>query len=71
MSANTSLEQDKATLLKVWAAVGGTKQTLTNGSDDVSSWKGITVRNGRVRKIGEKMLMGKVWGGTAESNTEL
>ena len=71
MSANTSLAQDKATVLKVWAAVGGAKQALTNGSDDVSSWKGITVRNGRITRIGEIMLMGKVWGGTAESNTEL
>mmetsp|Transcript_25677 Transcript_25677/g.48261 ORF Transcript_25677/g.48261 Transcript_25677/m.48261 type:complete len:639 (+) Transcript_25677:162-2078(+) len=51
MSANTSLAQDKATVLKVWAAVGGTKQALTNGSDDVSSWKGITVWNGRVTNI--------------------
>ena len=59
MSANTSLAQDKATVLKVWAAVGGTKQTLTNGSDDVSTWKGIIVGNGRVMSIGEKMLMGE------------
>ena len=72
MSANTSLAQDQATVLKVWAAVGGTKQVLTNGSDDVSSWKGIRVRNGRVTDIGEIMLMGKRLGlGSAESNTRL
>ena len=72
MSANTSSAQDKATVLKVWAAVGGTKQALTNGSDDVSSWKGITVWNGRVTTIGEIMFMGKRLGlGSAESNTRL
>ena len=50
-------QDDKAAVLKVWAAVGGTKQTLTNGSDDVEDWKGITISNGRVTRIGEKMLM--------------
>ncbi|GMH65513.1 hypothetical protein TrST_g10151 [Triparma strigata] len=51
MPANTTLAQDQATLLKLWAAMGGAKQTLTNGSDDVSRWLGITVRGGRVTKI--------------------
>ncbi|GMI10259.1 hypothetical protein TrVE_jg97 [Triparma verrucosa] len=51
MSANTSLAHDKATLLKVWAAVGGTKQALTNGSDDVEDWKGIRVEDGRVTSV--------------------
>ncbi|GMH85200.1 hypothetical protein TrST_g10914 [Triparma strigata] len=39
------------TVLKLWAAMGGAKQTLTNGSDDVSKWKGIRVNGGRVNKI--------------------
>ena len=65
MPANTTLAQDKATLLKLWAAMGEAKQTLTNGSDDVSQWKGITVSGGRVTQIGERMLRigkGKFWG---------
>ena len=56
MPANTTLAQDKATLLKLWAAIGGAKQTLTNGSDDVSQWKGIGVSGGRVFSIGERMF---------------
>eukprot|EP00519_Triparma_laevis_P014672 CAMPEP_0182494002 /NCGR_PEP_ID=MMETSP1321-20130603/2904_1 /TAXON_ID=91990 /ORGANISM="Bolidomonas sp., Strain RCC1657" /LENGTH=124 /DNA_ID=CAMNT_0024696941 /DNA_START=88 /DNA_END=459 /DNA_ORIENTATION=+ len=51
MPANTTLTQDKATLLKLWAAMGGAKQTLTNGSDDVSKWEGIVVSGGRVTSI--------------------
>ena len=56
MPANTTLSQDKATLLMLWAAMGGAKQTLTNGSDDVSKWKGIGVDGGRVISIGERMF---------------
>ena len=64
MPANTTLAQDQATLLKLWAAMGGAKQTLTNGSDDVSKWKGIAVRGGRVTQIGERLLrIGKGWVG--------
>ncbi|GMH46641.1 hypothetical protein TrVE_jg3213 [Triparma verrucosa] len=51
MPANTTLAQDQATLLKLWAAMGGAKLTLTNGSDDVSKWRGIRVSGGRVFSI--------------------
>ena len=53
VKSNSALEEDKATLLKVFTAMGGDEQTLTNNSDDVSKWKGVRVGNGRVNKIGE------------------
>ncbi|GMI02068.1 hypothetical protein TrST_g8792 [Triparma strigata] len=52
---NTTLDEDKATLLKIWLAMGGDKITLTNNTEDVSKWKGITVEIGRVTVIDSKM----------------
>ena len=61
MPANTSLAEDQATVLKLWAAMGGDEETLTNGSDDVNDWKGIRVNNGRVTKIGEREDVSGRW----------
>ena len=57
--APLSQNGDKAVVLKLWSAMGGDEEALTYGSDDMEDWKGITVRGGRVTKIGEIMLIGE------------
>ena len=62
IAANTTLEQDNATVLAVWSAMGGEDDTLMKGywhdgvgkkmrdepSDDVSEWLGVRVEEVRV-----------------------
>ena len=59
---NTMLEQDKAMVLAVWLALGGSEDELRRrewmggcwkkeSSDDVSEWYGVSVNLGRVTKI--------------------
>ena len=64
IAANTTLEQDKATVLRCWLAMGGTDDTLRRvyydeyeytirdePSDDASEWKGVEVEGGRVMEL--------------------
>ena len=73
IAANTTLEQDKATVLRCWLAMGGNDDTLRRKrhehaynmrdepSDDVSEWWGVTVEGGRVTK--------NIWSGRGLSCT--
>ena len=66
--ANTTLEQDKATVMRCWLDMGGKKDDLRMGNmymssdDDVSEWLGVTVEGGRVTKLnwGEQNLDGMI-----------
>ena len=61
--ANTTLEQDKETVLRCWLAMGGEEDVLRRRyydggwkrrdepSDDVSEWCGVVVEGGRVTKL--------------------
>ena len=61
IAANTILEQDKATVLRCWLAVGGKEDVLRRrymnragkwkARDDVSKWLGVTVEGGRVTEL--------------------
>ncbi|GMI08049.1 hypothetical protein TrVE_jg12826 [Triparma verrucosa] len=49
--APLSQNGDKAVVLKLWSVMGGDEATLTNGSDDMEDWKGISVEDGQVTRI--------------------
>ena len=58
IAPNTCLNEDKATVLAVWLAMGGKEDVLRtrygylkSPSDDVSEWYGVTVEGGRVIKL--------------------
>ncbi|GMH70267.1 hypothetical protein TrLO_g1621 [Triparma laevis f. longispina] len=44
-------EADKATVKKVWAAMGGEVQKLTKGSDNVGNWNRVVVEDGRITRL--------------------
>ena len=60
---NISLEQDAATLLECWKAMGKSDFSLKMGAwDDVSKWKGVKIKKGRITELnwGGQGLKGEV-----------
>ena len=43
VTPNSTLDEDAATVLACWRAMGGYEPLLTNSEDDVRKWKGLTV----------------------------
>jgi len=62
ITANTTLSEDKATVLAVWSALGGSEDMLRIKYDDVSEWFGVTVIDERVTSLdwGNKVLGGEI-----------
>ena len=54
------LSEDANAVKEIWIGLGGLEETWTKGEDvDIYKWENVTIENGRVTELGERLSVVK------------